>query len=53
MNVTSSSTVPSVNAILSWPTLVLTALAVALGYFVVNLTQRRRFYKDLVGILPP
>ena len=50
MNATSSSIVQGVNARVAWPTLVLTALVVAVGYFAVNLVQRRRFYRDLVRL---
>ncbi|KAF2627826.1 cytochrome P450, partial [Macroventuria anomochaeta] len=30
-----------------WSTILVTGIVAALGYFVVNLVQRRRFYKDL------
>ena len=48
MDATHSSAPLETDARLSWPALFLTGAVAALGYFVVNLVQRRRFYKDLV-----
>jgi hypothetical protein len=33
---------------LPWAKIIVTGIVAAMGYFVVNLIQRRRFYKDLV-----
>lgn len=36
---------------LPWAKIVVTGIVAALGYFVMNLVQRRRFYKDLVCLV--
>jgi hypothetical protein len=51
MNETNSAPLETKSG-LPWPTIVLTGVFAALGYFVVNLVQRRRFYKDLVCLIP-
>lgn len=35
-------------SLVSWTKLVVTGVVAALGYFIVQLVQRRRFYKDMV-----
>ncbi|KAF3001900.1 hypothetical protein E8E13_006170 [Curvularia kusanoi] len=47
MNVTYGMTAQDANTRLPWPMLLLTGLTVAMGYFVMNLVQRRRLFKDL------
>lgn len=48
MNATHSLAIEQVPG-LSWTKLVVSGIAAAVAYFTVKMTQRRRFYKDMVS----